>query len=93
MSSSKARRAQVRQPTLQGVARGDLLVVLGVDVGPGGGHPQGAGELKGLGLTARRAPRQRHTCLLDLLVLRGGGLLMVYFGTPNMFITHWFGFD
>jgi hypothetical protein len=20
-------------------------------------------------------------------------LLTVYFGTPNMFITHWFGFD
>jgi hypothetical protein len=22
-----------------------------------------------------------------------GGVLMVYFGTPNMFITLWFGFD
>jgi hypothetical protein len=25
--------------------------------------------------------------------LRVGEMLMVYFGTPNMFITLWFGFD
>jgi hypothetical protein len=24
---------------------------------------------------------------------RGGGMLTVYFGTPNMFVTLWFGFD
>jgi hypothetical protein len=27
------------------------------------------------------------------IVLVAGALMMVYFGTPSMFITLWFGFD
>jgi hypothetical protein len=38
--------ARPSQPKLQGVARRNLLVVLGVDAEPGGGRPWSACELK-----------------------------------------------
>jgi hypothetical protein len=37
--------------------------------------------------------RSRHFECFVSVVLSYCPLLMVYFGTPNMFITLWFGFD
>jgi hypothetical protein len=51
------RAAHPRQPTLKGVAHRDLLIILGVVAGLEGGRPRGAGEFKGLELTARGALR------------------------------------
>jgi hypothetical protein len=65
MSSSKARR--------EGVARRNLLIVLGFVAGPENGRPRGAGKLEASDFTACCALRQGRACLLDLLDLREGG--------------------
>jgi hypothetical protein len=38
-------------------------------------------------------PQHSPVVLEDFLLLLLGGVLTVYFVTPNMFITLWFGFD
>jgi hypothetical protein len=42
-------------PTLQGIARRGLLVILGVDIEPGGSRPRSSRELNGLGLATHYA--------------------------------------
>jgi hypothetical protein len=67
------RTARPSYPALKGVARRGLLVILDVVTNLEGSRPWGAGELEGLGLTARGALRQSCArALLRLLDLRGG---------------------
>jgi hypothetical protein len=60
-------------PTLQGVARRGLLVVLRVSVHPGGSRPRRTRELKRPGMAARRALGKGCSRLLGHLDLRGDG--------------------
>jgi hypothetical protein len=57
---------------LQGVARHNLLIILGVITGFENGRPQSIGKFKSSDFTACCALRQGRARLLGLLDLRGG---------------------